>query len=89
MMEVAVTSHLSVSQDTVLTLEATTEYGKIIPRASLDQWINLDYLRKGILGRVHLNRTIPVVSMKVRARQAVRRANYNRTLTVGGWRGRQ
>lgn len=52
-------------QDTVLTLEATTEYAKIIPRAVLDQWINLDYARKGPLGRFHLNKTLPVVSVKV------------------------
>lgn len=72
MIDVTLTFNLSVSQDTVLTLEAVTEYSKVIPRTVLNQWINLDYVRRGNLGRVHLNKTIPVVSMKVRVRPALR-----------------
>lgn len=60
-----------------MTLEATTEYGRKIPRTLLNQWINVDYWRKGILARVHLNKTIPLVSMEVRVRLAVRH--------TGGW----
>lgn len=60
---------MSVSQDTVITLEATTEYGRKIPRTFLDQWINVDYRRKGALARLHLNKTLPVASMEVRVRQ--------------------
>lgn len=59
---------MSVSQDTVMTLEAITEYGRKIPRTLLDQWVNVDYSRKGALARVHLSKTVPVVSMEVRVR---------------------
>lgn len=57
---------VSLSQDTVMTLEATTEYGRKIPRTHLNQWINVDYTRAGALARVHLNKTRPQVSMEVR-----------------------
>ncbi|XP_019741202.1 complement C5 [Hippocampus comes] len=49
-------------QDTVLTLEALTEYSRVIPRAVLDQDINVRYGRKGTLARVHLTPSRPVAT---------------------------
>ncbi|XP_035021114.1 complement C5 isoform X2 [Hippoglossus stenolepis] len=49
-------------QDTVLTLEAVTEYWKTLPRAVLSQDINIDYSRKGALARVRLSQTRPVAT---------------------------
>ncbi|XP_053181385.1 complement C5 [Scomber japonicus] len=49
-------------QDTVLTLEAVTEYSRIIPRAVLNQDIRIRYRRKGSLGDVQLTQTRPVAS---------------------------
>lgn len=78
---------MSARQDTVMTLEATAEYGKKIPRTFLDQWINVDYSRKGALARVHLNKTVPVVSMEVRVRLAVRHTgNSQLRLDTLRWR---
>ncbi|KAK1893065.1 Complement C5 [Dissostichus eleginoides] len=48
--------------DTVLTLESLTEYSRVIPRAVLDQDINVRYGRKGPLGRVHLSQSRPVAT---------------------------
>ncbi|XP_011478017.1 complement C5 [Oryzias latipes] len=50
------------STDMVLTLEALTEYKKLIPRTELDQQINIRYNRKGEVKRVALNRRQPVVA---------------------------
>uniref|UniRef100_A0A3Q4BYD7 NTR domain-containing protein n=1 Tax=Mola mola TaxID=94237 RepID=A0A3Q4BYD7_MOLML len=56
-------------QDTSLTLEAITEYSRVIPRAVLDQDINVQYSRKGTLGRVQLSQRRPVATpIQVRAR---------------------
>lgn len=60
---------LSVSQDTVLTLEAITEYSRIAPRAVLNQEINIRYRRKGLLDRVQLTKSLPMASRQVRVRQ--------------------
>ncbi|XP_074495756.1 complement C5-like [Sebastes fasciatus] len=49
-------------QDTVLTLEAVTEYSRVVPRAVLDQDINVRYGRKGALGRVQLSQSRPVAT---------------------------
>ncbi|KAM7390973.1 hypothetical protein PAMP_021696 [Pampus punctatissimus] len=49
-------------QDTVLTLEAMTEYSRVTPRAVLSQDINLRYSRKGELGRVLLSQSRPVAT---------------------------
>lgn len=63
------TFDLSVSQDTVLTLEALTEYSTAVPRAVLDQDINIRN-RKGSVGRVQLTQSRPVASpIQVRVRQ--------------------
>ncbi|XP_076588073.1 complement C5 [Chaetodon auriga] len=49
-------------QDTVLTLEAVTEYSRVVPRAVLNQDINIRYRRKGPLGRVQLSQSRPVAT---------------------------
>ncbi|XP_042276163.1 complement C5 isoform X3 [Thunnus maccoyii] len=49
-------------QDTVLTLEAVTEYSRVIPRAVLSQHINIRYSRKGPLAKVQLNQTRTVAT---------------------------
>ncbi|XP_070760148.1 complement C5 [Enoplosus armatus] len=49
-------------QDTALTLEALTEYSRIVPRAVLDQNIRISYRKKGDLGQVHLHQSQPVSS---------------------------
>uniref|UniRef100_A0A665VU64 Anaphylatoxin-like domain-containing protein n=1 Tax=Echeneis naucrates TaxID=173247 RepID=A0A665VU64_ECHNA len=49
-------------QDTVLTLEALTEYSKTISRATLDQPIQIHYGKYGELRQVHLTQTMPVSS---------------------------
>uniref|UniRef100_A0A8D3CGD7 Anaphylatoxin-like domain-containing protein n=1 Tax=Scophthalmus maximus TaxID=52904 RepID=A0A8D3CGD7_SCOMX len=49
-------------QDTVLTLEALTEYSRTVPRAVLNQDISLSYSRKGFLGRVQLSQSRPVAT---------------------------
>ncbi|XP_034396896.1 complement C5 isoform X2 [Cyclopterus lumpus] len=49
-------------QDTVLTLEAVTEYSRVVPRAVLNQDINVRYRRKGALGRVQLSQSRPVAT---------------------------
>ncbi|CAK6980544.1 complement C5 [Scomber scombrus] len=49
-------------QDTVLTLEAVTEYSRVVPRAVLDQHIRIRYRKKGSLGDVQLSQTRSVAS---------------------------
>ncbi|XP_031158002.1 complement C5 isoform X3 [Sander lucioperca] len=49
-------------QDTVLTLEAVMEYSRVVPRAVLNQDINVRYSKKGDLGRVHLSQSRPVAT---------------------------
>ncbi|XP_061624798.1 complement C5 isoform X1 [Phyllopteryx taeniolatus] len=49
-------------QDTVLTLEALTEYSQVVRRADLDQDINVRYGHKGTLARVHLSLGRPVAT---------------------------
>ncbi|XP_028270713.1 complement C5 [Parambassis ranga] len=49
-------------QDTVLTLEALTEYSKVVPKTRLDQIINVRYNKKGVLTRVHLSSIQPLAS---------------------------
>ncbi|XP_037113807.1 complement C5 isoform X1 [Syngnathus acus] len=49
-------------QDTVLTLEALTEYSRVVPRAVLDQDIHVRYGRTGTLTRVHLSPGRPVAT---------------------------
>lgn len=49
-------------QDTVLTLESLTEYSRVVPRAVLNQDINVRYGRKGPLGRVQLSQSRPVAT---------------------------
>ncbi|XP_017281314.1 complement C5 [Kryptolebias marmoratus] len=49
-------------KDTVLTLEALTDYMRIIPRTVLSQDINIRYNRKGALGQVQLSRSRPVAT---------------------------
>ncbi|XP_044053377.1 complement C5 [Siniperca chuatsi] len=49
-------------QDTVLTLEAVTEYSRVLPRAVLSQDINIRYRKKGPLGRVQLSQSRPVAT---------------------------
>ncbi|XP_068617056.1 complement C5 [Brachionichthys hirsutus] len=49
-------------QETVLTLEAVTEYSKIAPQAVLNQDINIIYRKLGLLGRVELRRNRPVAT---------------------------
>lgn len=57
-------------QDTVLTLEALTEYSRTIPRAVLSQDINIRYRRKGPLKEVQISQSRPVATpIQVRRRQ--------------------
>ncbi|XP_026199541.1 complement C5 [Anabas testudineus] len=49
-------------QDTVLTLEALTEYSRTIPRAVLSQDINIRYRRKGPLKEVQISQSRPVAT---------------------------
>ncbi|KAG7490391.1 complement C5 [Solea senegalensis] len=49
-------------QDTVLTLEALTEYSRLVPRAVLSQDINIRYRRKGSLQQVKLSQSLPVIT---------------------------
>ncbi|XP_078027275.1 complement C5 [Epinephelus lanceolatus] len=49
-------------QDTVLTLEAVAEYSRIVPRAILNQEINVRQGRKGALERVRLSQSRPVAT---------------------------
>ncbi|XP_034548076.1 complement C5 [Notolabrus celidotus] len=44
-------------QDTVLTLEAVTEYSRVIPRAVLNQDINVRFSRSGELRRIQLSQS--------------------------------
>lgn len=58
------------SQDTVLTLEALTEYSRTVTRAALNQDINIRYRAKESLGRVQLSQSRPVATpIQVRQRQ--------------------
>lgn len=50
------------TQDTVLTLEALTEYSRLVPRSALNQDINLEYVHKGALQRVQLSQSRPVAT---------------------------
>ncbi|KAM9858664.1 complement C5 [Aulostomus maculatus] len=50
------------TQDTVLTLEALTEYSRVTPRAVLNQDINIRYRRRGELGRVQVSQSRPVAT---------------------------
>ncbi|XP_015250744.1 PREDICTED: complement C5 [Cyprinodon variegatus] len=50
------------SKDLVLTLEAVTEYSKVIPRAMLNQDISIRYSRKGQLQQVQLSQSRPVAT---------------------------
>ncbi|KAK1892579.1 Complement C5, partial [Dissostichus eleginoides] len=43
-------------------VQSLTEYSRVIPRAVLDQDINVRYGRKGPLGRVHLSQSRPVAT---------------------------
>uniref|UniRef100_UPI0037E7A380 complement C5 n=1 Tax=Semicossyphus pulcher TaxID=241346 RepID=UPI0037E7A380 len=47
-------------QDTVLTLEAVTEYSRVIPRAVLSQDINIRFSRTGELRQVQITQSRPV-----------------------------
>lgn len=59
-----------VSQDTVLTLEAVTEYSRVGSRAVLNQDINIRYRSKGSLRRAQLSQSRPVATpIQVRVRQ--------------------
>ncbi|XP_018549132.1 complement C5 [Lates calcarifer] len=49
-------------QDTVLTLEALTEYSRTVTRAALNQDINIRYRAKESLGRVQLSQSRPVAT---------------------------
>uniref|UniRef100_H3CK04 Complement component 5 n=1 Tax=Tetraodon nigroviridis TaxID=99883 RepID=H3CK04_TETNG len=49
-------------QDTALTLEALTEYSRVVPRAALSLDISVRYSRKGPLGRVQLSQSRPVAT---------------------------
>ncbi|XP_054867538.1 complement C5 [Amphiprion ocellaris] len=49
-------------QDTALTLEALSEYSKVVSRAILNQDINVRYRSKGSLGRVQLSQSRPVAT---------------------------
>ncbi|XP_041643759.1 complement C5 isoform X2 [Cheilinus undulatus] len=49
-------------QDTVMTLEAVTEYSRIVPRAVLSQDINIRFGRTGELKRVQLTQSRPVAT---------------------------
>ncbi|XP_057687194.1 complement C5 [Corythoichthys intestinalis] len=48
--------------DAVLTLEALTEYSRVVPRAVLDQDITVRYRHKGTLAQVHLSTIRPVAT---------------------------
>ncbi|RVE68783.1 hypothetical protein OJAV_G00094840 [Oryzias javanicus] len=50
------------STDTLMALEAITEYKRVTPRAELNQQINIRYNRKGEVKRVVLNSRQPVVA---------------------------
>ncbi|KAM4617089.1 complement C5-like [Polymixia lowei] len=50
------------TQDTVMTLEAVTEYSRVVPKAVLDLDINIRYSRMGPLGQVELRQTRPVAT---------------------------
>ncbi|XP_020505432.2 complement C5 [Labrus bergylta] len=50
------------TQDTVLTLEAVTEYSRVIPRAVLSQHINIRFGRTGELKKVELSQSRPVAT---------------------------
>lgn len=52
-----------------MTLEAITEYSRIATQAVLNQEINIRYRRKGLLDRVQLIKSLPMVSRQVRVRQ--------------------
>lgn len=43
-----------------LTLEALTEYSRVVPRAALNQDINIRYSRQEVLSQVQLSRSRPV-----------------------------
>ncbi|PWA14828.1 hypothetical protein CCH79_00020214 [Gambusia affinis] len=47
-------------KDMVLTLEALTEYSKVVPKAALNQDINIRDSRQEVLSRVQLSRSRPV-----------------------------
>uniref|UniRef100_A0A3B5PRK1 Complement C5 n=1 Tax=Xiphophorus maculatus TaxID=8083 RepID=A0A3B5PRK1_XIPMA len=47
-------------KDMALTLEALTEYSRVVPRAALNQDINIRYSRQEVLSRVQLSRSRPV-----------------------------
>ncbi|KAM6930938.1 complement C5 [Xenentodon cancila] len=49
-------------QDTVMTLEALTEYSRVIPKTVLNQDITIQYTRKGPVKRVSLSQSRPVAS---------------------------
>uniref|UniRef100_A0A3Q1GK75 Complement C5 n=1 Tax=Acanthochromis polyacanthus TaxID=80966 RepID=A0A3Q1GK75_9TELE len=49
-------------QDTALTLEALSEYSKVVSRAVLNQDINIRYRSKGSLGQVQLSQSRPVAT---------------------------
>ncbi|KAF1388978.1 hypothetical protein PFLUV_G00068530 [Perca fluviatilis] len=49
-------------QDTALTLEALTEYSRVVPRAVLNQVINIRYSKKGTLKQVQLSQSRPVAT---------------------------
>lgn len=54
----------------MLTLEAVTEYSKVIPRAMLNQDISIRYSRKGQLQQVQLSQSRPVATpIQVRQKQ--------------------
>ncbi|KAM4578048.1 complement C5 [Fundulus diaphanus] len=50
------------TKDMVLTLEAITEYSRIVPRAVLNQDINIRYSTKGALGQVQLSLSRPLAT---------------------------
>ncbi|XP_055367268.1 complement C5 isoform X2 [Betta splendens] len=50
------------SQDTVLTLEALTEYSKLGSRSALSQDISIRYKKRGLIQQVQLSQKRPVVS---------------------------
>lgn len=52
-----------------MTLEAITEYSRIATQAVLNQEINIRYRRKGLLDRIQLTKSLPMVSRQVRVRQ--------------------
>lgn len=53
-----------------MTLEALTEYSRVVPRAVLSLDISIRYSRKGLLGKVHLSQSRPVATpIQVRPRR--------------------